>query len=59
MTYILQAIIREDFNRIYEGEANIDNDKQLLKLLVNLKHKGVDLFKIMERGIIDEDDGWL
>jgi len=59
VTYILQAIIREDFNRIYEGEANIDNDKQLLKLLVNLKHKGVDLFKIMERGIIDEDDGWL
>ena len=58
MTYILQAIIREDFNRIYEGEANIDNDKQLLKLLVNLKHKGVDLFKIMERGIVDEDDGW-
>jgi len=53
----LEVTIRDDnFRKIYHREVGIHNKKELEKVLIELKHKGIDFIKIVRTKMISDSD---
>ncbi len=54
----LEVIIRDSsFRKLFRREININNSKDLERLLIDLKDKGVDIIGLIKKKMID-DSGW-